>query len=580
MTVERKLRATVAALAAGVVVLGAAAADLRYRARLGRAEFRTFTNVRGERWSEQDALAHVLRVGRAVEDLQDKPLRVNPARGSPRNRFQPCLLRIMTGRHRGNVVLGRNLLQFSPAHNAHLRPGTLLRVTVCSQGEAVSRVDILKPIIRTPDVVWLVAVALLVGIAVLGLRGVALTGALSLTGAATLFVLLPLAAGRLPVIVGLAVFVLLVAVVCMLVGGGPGRKTVAAVGGAMIGLLVGGAVAWAMQWWLDFSGLENTYAVFLRDLLGKGAASFDFARLLTLAAVVTILGLTLDLGVSVASAMDHVARADLQAEPRRLLQVGLALSRDITGTMVVTLVFVWLGVNVTIFLLPWAIGVTPRELINSEAFCAQVVLVASGTIGLVLSGPATALVGMRLLGRPKSPIDDVRRQACGRKALWILLAALAAIAALLLWCGVRDIEPAGGLPIVWKWSGPAPVDMPSAEAALDEAEDRIQAGRLNAAAQTLWRVLDSDPANGRAHRDVAYVYAARGWYVLAESEIERALPALPKDSEAHYIAGTVYYERGRPDDARTHFEKALALDPTNAKAADALESFFPSATLP
>ena len=567
MTVERKLRAAVAALAAGVVVLGAAAADLRYRARIGRAEYRTFTNARGERWSEQDALAHVLRVGRAVEDLQDKPLRVNAARGSPRNRFQPCLLRVMTGRYRGQVVLGRNLLQFIPSHNAHLRPGTLLCVTVYSQGEAVSRVDILKPIVRTPDLVWLVAAALLAGIAVLGLRGVALTGALSLTGAAVLFVLLPLAAGRLPVIVGLAVFVLLVAVVCMLVGGGPWRKALAAVGGAVIGLLVGGAVAWAMQWWLDFSGLENTYAVFLQDLLGRGAASFDFARLLTLAAVVTILGLTLDLGVSVASAMDHVARTDLKVKPERLLQVGLALSRDITGTMVATLVFVWLGVNVALFLLPWTIGVTPRELVNSEAFCAHVVLLASGATGLVLSGPATALVGMRLLGRPGLPPADARRQSWGRKALWILLAALAAIAALLLWCGVREIQPAGDLPIVWKWSGPAPVDMPSAEAALDEAEDRIQAGRLSDSARFLWRVLDEDPANGRAHRDVAYVYAARGWYVLAESEIEQALAALPNDSETHYIAGTVYHERGRPEEARSHFERAAALDPTNAKAA-------------
>ena len=59
---------------------------------------------------------------------------------------------------------------------------------------------------------------------------------------------------------------------------------------------------------------------------------------------------------------------------------------------------------------------------------------------------------------------------------------------------------------------------------LDDRQEGAQeqfAGRLNDAARSLWRVLDEDPANGRAHRDVAYVYAASGWYVLSARPDER-----------------------------------------------------------
>ena len=574
MEAPRKMRFLLAALTVAVILLAAAAGDVAYRARFAHAPARRIKDVQGGQVSEVETLAQVLAVGGAIEDTQDIPVLHNAGRGSGRMRYQVVFLRIMTGLYRGRVAATQNVLHFSPAHNVLLRRGSLVRVCLDAEAGRFRSCEILKPAVRVVDLTWMVAAFLAAGVLALGLRGAAFTASFLLTGVASAFVLAPMASGRLPVGAGLAIYVAAVSVICLCLVGTVGRKALAAVAGAAVGIATGGGVVWLVHGLLDLSGLENTYAIFLQQALGERAASFNFPDLLVCGAVITILGLALDLGVSVASGMEHVAREDPSAGRKKILAVGLGLSRDITGTMILTLLFVWLGVRVHILLLPWVLGVTPRELVNSESLSAEVLRVSAGTMGLIVTGPVTALAGMLLLsGRGKRRKPE-RPPIFHRAGLWGLAALLAVAAFGLAWFIHHETEAAGGPPLIWKWQNLSRPEPLHEVEALERAEEYMRAGSLDKAAWLLWGVRNREAVRGWARRDLARIYAARRWFVLAESEILTALARLPRDSETHYIAGIVDAWRDRPESARRHLEKAIELDPANNAAAESLRALF------
>jgi uncharacterized membrane protein len=513
-------------------------------------------------------------VGRPVEDPDDVPLEENTARGSARVRLQPCLLQILTGQHQGRVVLARTALQFSPMDRVPLRPGRLLRVNVQSEDGAVREVMILRPPVRGPALAWLVAGLTALAVLVLGLRGAAFAAAVALTAAATAFVLMPLVSGRLPVAAGLGAYMVLVAGICIFLGGGAGRHALAAILGATLGLAVAAALVWFSPRALGLRGLASTWATYIHQALSPDTNRFDFTRLLVCGATVMVLGLALDVGVSVASGVRHVADTEPGADRRRLLDVGLGLSRDITGTMILTLVFVWVGARVHVLLLPWAVGATPRELLNSESLAADVVRVAAATVGLAVTGPATALVASAL-GISGGGARRARRANRFRViGLWALTAALAVLAGGLVWTIGQEAEAAGGLPLVGDLKRVREPEFSGPQDGVKQAHKRLRTGDLDEAAVILWAVIRRDPAHGPAHRALARVYATRGWHVLAAAQIEEALALMPGDSESHYIAGVVAAWRGRPEEARRHLVEALAIDPENEEAARALGALF------
>jgi len=573
MDAPAKSRPILPALTALAVLLAASAVDVGYRAQFADRAVRRIEDRRGERIAEVDALAQVLAVGAPIEDDQDVPVLHNALRGSGRMRYQVVFLRIMTGLHRGRIVAAQNVLQFNPAENIPLRRGSLAHVSLDAQGGRVHACEFIKPAVRVVDSAWMIAALLIAGIIALGARGVAFTAAFVLTGVAFAVVWAPVASGRLPMEAALVVYVTAVSVICLCLTGAVGRKALSAVAGATAGILTGSGVVWLLQRMLDLSGLENVYAVFLREALGENGASFNFPGLLVCGAVIAILGLTLDLGVSVAAGMDHVRREDPAAGRKKLLDVGLGLSRDITGTMILTLVFVWLGVRVHVLLLPWALGITPRELINCESLSAEVLRISAGTMGLIVTGPVTALVCAAL------PIRAEKGNAAGprvfaRARLWGLSVAMAVVAAGLAWFVFQNAELAGGPPLVWKWRNlPRPERLPAKEA-LERSEAEMRAGSLDEAAWILWGVRAREADNGRVRRNLARIYAARRWFVPAESEIRPAIEKLPDDSQTHYIAGVVDAWRNRPESARAHLQKALELDPSNDAAATAFGHLF------
>jgi len=564
-----------------VVALASLAADRATRAWYAQAETRPVidrqaADGRRQVRFEQRALAEVVALRPPVRDESDEPLRTNPVRGSAKLRYQPAALRLLSGAHRGEIVLAQNLLTFSPDMNANLRRGTVAQVTVVSQQGRVKDVRILKPTIRFPLFFKTLAVLFAAAILALGLRGLGFTAALTLTAVASSFILFRSIERGFPPAAAAALYALTVLVALLAVVGVTGRKALAAFLGAGAGLAVAVVVVRVMAGILRLTGLATTHALMLRQAL-PSERPMDFGSLVICGAVMAILGLVLDLGVSVASSVEQVSLAQEKPDRPAALRAGMRMSRDITGTMLLTLVFVWAGVKIHALLLPHGIGVSLRELLNSEAMSVELLRLMAGGMGLLATGPATALIAPVLLAR--GPARKQKAVAWTRSRAFIAGIVLAEVA-LCLVCAVSLVRsraitrPLGekrdtGAAFLRRLHGLA-----SADACDDLGLEAFEQGKAALGALAYWKAIDLQPTHYLARRDLARIYAVHHWHYLAWHEVTQALHLMPNDSEAHTIAGTACAWLGRNDEARTHLEEAVRLDPQNAEAADALRILF------
>jgi len=496
-------------------------------------------------------------------------LRSNPVRGPNRERSQLIGFEILTGAHRGKLVVAENVLHFRPSANAIVSEGSLISISVQAEEGRIQDVLVLKPIVRFPTVLMAGAAFLVAVILFAGVKGVRICVSLAASAALTMGVLMPaLMQGYPPVLTVLLFAVLLIGVTFVLVGEAP-RKGLAAAAGALGGLISGLLLAMIMGWALGLSGLASTEAIFLQECLPEGL-ELSFADLVVAGCVVAILGIVIDVAISVASGMEKLFVQNPETTRLEATHAGLRMARDIMGTMLLTLVFAYFGVNIHVLMLPKALPVSLQELVNSEAFSIEAVRILCGSIGLLLTGPLTALSSSWLLsGRPRET---------AAKAPWrwqcVTVGVEGLVVLLLVVSIARNAMAASAWPRSTEWRLLASLPAIADEELRTHGQDSMRDGRLDEAVLTFWAAKRRDPKDAVASRELAYLYTLRQWFVVAEAEIDRALESLDTDSRTHYIAGVVKAWVRKYDEGEQHLRRAIELDPENELAKEALETMF------
>jgi hypothetical protein len=355
-----------------------------------------------------------------------------------------------------------------------------------------------------------------------------------------------------------------------------GKKGLAAVLGSCAGLLVAVAVVLAASGPLQLTGFPTAISRMLRQSVPENV-SLDFISLLTCGTIVCILGIVLDLSVGIASAVEQLCREEGR-KPREALRAGLRMSRDVTGTMLLTLIFVWAGQNLHAMMLPAGMGIPPRELLNTEAMAVEVLRLTAGGIGMLATGPATALIAVVIFARGRA--RTAARQAHHR--IWPLKMAAGLEGALgitflvlILVCLLQKAKPE--MP-------PTPVPRHNDARAYHKHAQKLltqarsassrQHRRRAQAVVALWRALDMNSDYGQAHRTLAGFYVRQRWFVPAWAEARHALELMPDDSQTHYIAGVALAWLHQMEKARQHLHRALELNPDNTNASQALKALF------
>ncbi|MBO6039850.1 MAG: YibE/F family protein [Oscillospiraceae bacterium] len=209
-------------------------------------------------------------------------------------------------------------------------------------------------------------------------------------------VLVPMIMNGMPPMLAAMLVCILSTAATMLLVGGITRKSAAATAGVSGGLAIAGLLAAFSGRICYLSGFSSDYVSAINY---SGDFSVDPKGLLAAAMLIGALGAVMDVGMGIASAVSEVKEANPELGWRELFRAGMNVGRDMMGTMSNTLILAYVGTSLALILLFCNYGISLTRIFNLDMIATEVVRMLTGSIGLIVTVPLSALVSGLLMSR-------------------------------------------------------------------------------------------------------------------------------------------------------------------------------------
>jgi uncharacterized membrane protein len=230
-----------------------------------------------------------------------------------------------------------------------------------------------------------------------GRQGISTILSLLITGLAVVSILLPaILIGKDPIMLTIIVCTGIIIITHMLITGFT-SKSLAAISGTLIGIVVSGLIAKYVISLSHINGLGSEESRMLFFSYGDG--KLDITGILFAGIVLGSLGAVMDVAMSIASSIQEIHQANPALSGFQLAKKGLNVGRDIIGTMANTLILANAGMALPLMLLILANDIPYLKIINMGLIATEIIRALSGSIGLFLAVPFTAFVSAFLYTR-------------------------------------------------------------------------------------------------------------------------------------------------------------------------------------
>ena len=314
-------------------------------------------------------------------------------------KHQLVKVRVMEGPLSGKEFVIEHELTDNPAFNVSVAPDQSVLLAVAPGKDGKLEVNI-ADYYRAPVIYGLLALFLAAFLFFGGKQGIKSLLGLITTVLLIGCVLLPLSLkGFSPLITAVGICFVACTSSILLVGGFS-KKSAAAIIGTIGGVIIAGLAAQLVISLAPLTGLSSEEAQILRASVLVQQQPF-YSGLLAAGMLIGALGVIMDVGISIASTVSEVARADMKMSTAALYESGMNVGRDIMGTMTNTLILAYAGGALPLLLL--ATQMPTIKLINLDLFATEVASALSGSLGLVFTIPLTALVAAKMMSPRKEP---------------------------------------------------------------------------------------------------------------------------------------------------------------------------------
>lgn len=214
--------------------------------------------------------------------------------------------------------------------------------------------------------------------------------ALLFTTVMLIFILVPLIFRGYSVVLTSSLCAMIALIVSFVLISGFEKKTLVAIAGTMCGIVTAGMIS------AIFSKLSNISIVNLDKGSEIAYVALDYRikvkGVMYASILIASLGAVMDVAMSISSSMGEIKKLNPDISFKKLFESGMNIGKDIMGTMANTLVLAFLGGSFSLVLLLWGYNMSYTQTGNLPFIAVQVVEGISGSIGVILTVPFTALL--------------------------------------------------------------------------------------------------------------------------------------------------------------------------------------------
>lgn len=191
-------------------------------------------------------------------------------------------------------------------------------------------------------------------------------------------------------------------IMTLLLINGVGRKTWATILGCLFGVIVAAIFSIGMDKLLMLTGFVDEHSIYLQML--DGAKPINLKAIIFGSVIIGAMGAVMDVAMDIASALYELRHNAPEITFSQLCSSGLAIGRDIMGTMANTLILAYIGSSLAATLLLFTHIGSIIELLNKEQVIVEMMQALIGSTAILLTIPLTVLVcGLLYVKLPQRP---------------------------------------------------------------------------------------------------------------------------------------------------------------------------------
>ena len=320
-------------------------------------------------------------------------------------RYQHLILEILTGEHRSEMLTVRHTIEMIMPGNYIFKVNdqVLIRLTENTERE----IETVKIEERVRDTSIYVITALFAVMMLLIGRKQGLKALLSLIIMVSLifFAYIPMILkGFSPILLSVGISALAITVTLVIISGRH-KKTAAAILGTISGVLIAGLLAVIFGEAGRLTGLSADTAISLAYI--PHFRGLDYKGLLFGTIIIGSIGAIMDVSLSIASSLWEIWELNPAIPARQLIRSGMNIGRDIMGSMSNTLILAYVGTSLHLIILFMVYQISFTEIINYDSVSSEILRAMAGSIGLMLTIPATVWIaaalypGLKKIGEKK-----------------------------------------------------------------------------------------------------------------------------------------------------------------------------------
>lgn len=314
---------------------------------------------------------------------------------------QVCSVKILSGKFKGQLTEGWNMLGGSLSQDKLFRPGDIVQAIVhyetSESGTVFHSVNLIDYYRLKVEFILAVAFAVFL-ISFAGMTGIRSVFSFVITILVLWKILVPFyLKGFNPIMTGIVVVATMTFIILALVYGFD-KRLVSAFSGSMTGILFAAILSFVFTKKFHIHGAVMANS---ESLLYSGFQNLNLTQIFMASVFIGASGSVMDLSVDITSAVNEVVttarKKGVPVTKREAVKSGMAVARAAMGTMTTTLLLAYSGTCIALLMVFMAQGTPVYNILNNNVVSAEIINTIAGSFGLAMTAPITALISGTVL---------------------------------------------------------------------------------------------------------------------------------------------------------------------------------------